>query len=189
MSRPRSERDGRDPDEQAVIVRMISNITTSFIPVWCPRSSRANADRPEGFERRDRHHSAVAGFAAQPSQEHPHQHGGVEPIRLGPFVLARDRTLLEWMTWAPIPCPVSHRASQKPSRPASKATAMRVMVRPFRTASSRQRCSTRSSSVSSGYDLLQWLAFDPWNGPGNQPARLTELDHSNQGGGVLERDE
>jgi len=67
--------------------------------------------------------------------------------------------------WAPIPCPVSHRASQKPSRPASKATAMRVMVRPFRTASSRQRCSTRSSSVSSGYDLLQWLAFDPWKVP------------------------
>jgi hypothetical protein len=39
------------------------------------------------------------------------------------------------------------------------------------------------------YDLLQWLAFDPGNGPGNQPARLTELDHSDQRGGVLERDE
>jgi hypothetical protein len=26
----------------------------------------------------------MAAFAAQPSQEHPHQHGRVEPIRLGP---------------------------------------------------------------------------------------------------------
>jgi hypothetical protein len=39
------------------------------------------------LDRRDRDHSAMATFATQPSQEHPHQHGGVEPIRLGPLVL------------------------------------------------------------------------------------------------------
>ena len=33
----------------------------------------------------------MAPFAAQPSQEHPHQHGSIEPIGLGPSVLARDR--------------------------------------------------------------------------------------------------
>jgi hypothetical protein len=31
-------------------------------------------------------------------------------------------------------------------------------------------------------DLLQWLALDPWNGPSYQPARLTELNHGDQGG-------
>jgi hypothetical protein len=39
-------------------------------------------------------------------------------------------TLLEWMTCASVPFPVS----QKPSRPASKATAMQVLLSPFRTA-------------------------------------------------------
>ena len=43
------------------------------------------------LDRRDRDHSAIAPFAAQPSQEHPHQHGSIEPIGLGPSVLARDR--------------------------------------------------------------------------------------------------
>ena len=38
-------------------------------------------------------------------------------------------------------------------------------------------------------DLLQWLAFDRWNGPSNQPTRLTELDDCNQGGRLLERNE
>jgi hypothetical protein len=40
------------------------------------------------FDRRDRDHSTMAAFAAQPSQEHPHQHGCVEPIRLRLLVLA-----------------------------------------------------------------------------------------------------
>src|SRR3984885_1754537 len=39
------------------------------------------------------------------------------------------------------------------------------------------------------YDLLQWLALDPRNGSGNQPARQAELNDSDQGGGLLERDE
>jgi hypothetical protein len=38
-------------------------------------------------------------------------------------------------------------------------------------------------------DLLQRLALDPRDGPGNQPARLTELDDSNQRGGLFEGDE
>src|SRR3981189_2386010 len=37
-------------------------------------------------------------------------------------------------------------------------------------------------------DLLQWLALDPRDGPGNQPARLTELDDSNQSGGLVRRE-
>jgi hypothetical protein len=37
-----------------------------------------------------------------------------------------------------------------PSRPASKASAIRATVRPVLAASSRQRCSSRSSASSSG---------------------------------------
>src|SRR5437762_1542842 len=59
---------------------------------------------------------------------------------------SRETATLEgWMTCASIPCASSQRASQKPSRPASKATVTRVIVRPALTASSRQRCSTASS--------------------------------------------
>ena len=45
-----------------------------------------------------------------------------------------------WMTWASMPRALSQRASQKPSRPASKATAMRVILWPAAAAASaRQR--------------------------------------------------
>jgi Haem-degrading len=59
---------------------------------------------------------------------------------------SRDTATLEgWITCASTPRASSQRASQKPSRPASKATAIRAIVRPALTASSRQRCSTASS--------------------------------------------
>jgi hypothetical protein len=35
-------------------------------------------------------------------------------------------------------------------------------------------------------DLLQWLSLYTWDGPGDQPTRLAELDDSNQGGVLLE---
>ena len=44
---------------------------------------------------------------------------------------------------------------QKPSRPASKATAIRVIVRPALTASSRQRCSSASSRSGLGSSFLR----------------------------------
>ena len=97
-------------------------------------------------------------------------------------------TLLEWMIWVSIPRPLNHLASQKPSRPASKATAMQAMIRPFRTASSRQRCSTRSSSASSGAIFFNGCRSIPGM-PGNQPARLTQLDDSNQRGGLIKGNE
>src|SRR5271166_716038 len=57
--------------------------------------------------------------------------------------------LVGWMTYASMPRARSQRANQKPSRPASKATAMRVIVQPALQASSRQRCSSRSNACSS----------------------------------------
>ena len=60
----------------------------------------------------------------------------------------------------------SQRASQNPSRPASKATAMRVIVRPFSVASARQRINKRSNSTSLGSSF-----FSGWRSrPGTMPA-------------------
>src|SRR5215212_5400182 len=60
----------------------------------------------------------------------------------------------------------SQRASQNPSRPASNATAMRVIVRPFWVASARQRISKRPNSTSLGSSF-----FSGWRSmPGTMPA-------------------
>src|SRR3954464_3403179 len=60
----------------------------------------------------------------------------------------------------------SQRASQNPSRPASNATTMRVIVRPFWVASARQRINNRSKSTSLGSSF-----FSGWRSiPGTMPA-------------------
>ena len=59
-------------------------------------------------------------------------------------------TLVEWMTCTSMPRACSHRASQNPSRPASKARAMSSIVRPAVTASARQRSSSRSNATGLG---------------------------------------
>ena len=59
-------------------------------------------------------------------------------------------TLVGWMTWASTPCKRSQRASQKPSRPASKAIATRLIVRPDFVASAFQRSNRRSNPDTSG---------------------------------------
>jgi len=56
---------------------------------------------------------------------------------------------------ASIPRAASQRASQKPSRPASKANAIRVIVRPALTASSCQPCSRPSSRSGLGSSFLR----------------------------------
>src|SRR4051812_34188116 len=111
-------------------------------------------------------HVAVVGFAAQPADEDAFEQSRVEAICLGPAMLARDSPLVGWMTEASMPRARSPRASQNPSRPASKATAMRVIVRPFWVASVRQRISKRSNSTSLGSSF-----FSGWRSmPGTMPA-------------------
>src|ERR1700751_218668 len=69
---------------------------------------------------------------------------------------SRDTATLEgWITCASTPRAASQRASQKPSRPASKARAIRVMLPPALTASSRQRCSRASSRSGLGSSFLR----------------------------------
>jgi site-specific recombinase XerD len=68
-------------------------------------------------------------------------------------------------------CARSQRASQKPSRPALKATAMRVIVHPAVTALSRQRWSNRKRASSSAPSF-----FKGWrSSPGTIPA-TSQLD-------------
>src|SRR6516162_5533932 len=72
-------------------------------------------------KRRHAHHAAMAPFAPQPTQEPP-----LEQFLSSRSVLARrcsrDTATLEgWITCASTPRAASQRASQKPSRPASKA--------------------------------------------------------------------
>jgi hypothetical protein len=56
---------------------------------------------------------------------------GIEPVRLGPPMLARDGDA-RWMNdMASMPRARSHRASQNPSQPASKATPVRVIYAPI----------------------------------------------------------
>jgi hypothetical protein len=65
-----------------------------------------------------------------------------------------------------MPRALSQRASQKPSRPVSKATAMRVILCPAFAASARQRSSSFRSPSSSGASF-----FNGWRStPGMMPA-------------------
>ena len=75
------------------------------------------------------------------------------------------------MTWGSTPCAASQRASQKPSCPASNATAMRVILWPFFSASARQRLNRFSNARSSIASF-----FNGWRStPGTMPA-TSQLD-------------
>src|SRR6516164_1908384 len=72
-----------------------------------------------------------------------------------------------------MPRALSQRASQKPSRPASKATAMREILCPDLTASSRQRLSNVRRAFSSVFNFLSGWRSTPGTIPAtNQLERL-----------------
>jgi hypothetical protein len=98
-------------------------------------------------------------------------------------------TLEGWITCASTPCASSQRASQKPPRPASKASAIRVIVRPALTASSRQRCSRGKQRFWARLQLLARLTLNPGKHAANQPARLAQLDDGNDRAILVEGDE
>jgi hypothetical protein len=81
----------------------------------------------------------------------------------------------------------SHRANQKPSRPASNARAIRVIGRPTLTASSRHRWISCSSASSSGIELLQRVALDSRNNSSNEPTRLAHINNHNERALLAER--
>ena len=117
-------------------------------------------------EGRDRAHLAVFPLAAQPAEEGAFELFGVEAVGLGAPVLPRHRHARGMNDWASIPRALSQRASQKPSRPASKATAIRSTLCPAFSASARHRSSSFKSSFSSAASF-----FNGWRStPGIIPA-------------------
>ena len=135
-----------------------------------------------------RDHPAVPPLATQPAQEHPHQHRRVEPVRLRPLVLARDRHAcrVDDMHLDP--------ARAQPSRQPEAVAASLVRDRdpgnrapgPGRFVLPTQQQSEQGLLVR--VQLLQRPAVDTWNGPGDQPTRLAQLDHGDQRVVLLERD-
>jgi hypothetical protein len=100
----------------------------------------------------------------------------IQAIGLGAPMLARDRHARGVDEMASMPRARSQRASQKPSRPASKATAMRVIVRPVLAASSRQRGSSRGSSSASGASFFRgWRSTPGTIAPTSQLAWLISI--------------
>src|SRR6516225_9720543 len=106
-------------------------------------------------KRRNARHAAMAPFATQPPQETALQQFGSSRSVFARRCSRDTATLEGWITCASTPRASSQRASQKPSRPASKATAIRVIVRPALTDSSRQRCSRPSSRSGLGSSFLR----------------------------------
>src|SRR5829696_7089520 len=84
-------------------------------------------------------------------------------------------TLVGWIAWASMPSARSQRASRKPSRQASKATAVRWTTRPAPAASPRQRRSSRSSASCSGSNLLEGVAIEARHDGRDEPARVAHL--------------
>ncbi len=120
---------------------------------------------------RDRDHLAVITLAAQPAEKGAFEQLGVETVSLGAPMLARHRHTRCVNDVGSMPRALSQRASQKPSRPASKATAMRSILRPACSASSRHRCSSFSNTLSSTASF-----FKGWRStPGTMPA-TSQLD-------------
>ncbi|HWO07909.1 MAG TPA: hypothetical protein VNN80_00475, partial [Polyangiaceae bacterium] len=96
--------------------------------------------------------------------------------------------LVGWMTWASTSRARSQRASQKPSRPASKATARRVMAHPaFRLVPPAMQEAERGVLV--GLELLERVALEAGHDPGDEPARAAQLDDGDQRAVLLEGDE
>src|SRR5437016_3882972 len=95
----------------------------------------------------------MAPFPTQPSQETPLQQLGVESVGLGPSMFARYGDTRGMGTCASTRR-AHQRANQKPSRPASNASAIRVILEAALTASSRQRSSSPSSLSALGSSFL-----------------------------------
>src|SRR6201982_1599273 len=92
---------------------------------------------------------------------------------------SRDTATLDgWITCASTPRAFSQRANQKPSRPASKASAIRVIFLPALTfiAPAMQQA---KKPFRTRFQLLLRLTLNAVKHTANQPARLAQLDDGN----------
>ena len=107
----------------------------------------------------------MAAFAAQPAEKDAHQHGGVEPIRLGALVLARDRDAgrMDDVGLDPVPGQPPRQPEPVPPCLEGDGDARDAATAPL--ASSRQRCNRRSSAVSSGVIFFNGCRSIPGTAP------------------------
>src|SRR4051794_4545467 len=140
-------------------------------------------------QRWDCHHAAVLGLAAQPAQKGTLEQLGVEPIRLGPPVLARDGDAV-WMDHIGFDVAGSQPARQ-PKAVATglisdgdardRAPSFGRFVLPAAQQAEQRRLI--------GTDLLKRMAADPWHDRSHKPARLAHLDDGDEGAGLIEGEE
>ena len=79
-----------------------------------------------------------------------------------------------------MPCARSQRASQKPSRPASNATAIRLILRPGLLRFLAPAMQQLEQSCFVWVQLLCQMPLRSRNNAGDEPARLAHLDHCDQ---------
>src|SRR5262249_40355049 len=108
----------------------------SPLSIWCSRFGRL---RSSSSIVGNRHDAAMISLAAEPSDEGPHEQTRIQPISLRATVVSPywDAGRMKYVHFD-----AARRQpprSQKPSRPASYATTIRVIARPTRAASFRIR--------------------------------------------------
>src|SRR5450631_3642511 len=98
-------------------------------------------------------------------------------------------TLVEWMTKGSILRARNQRANQNPSRPASKARTIRVIIRPPFIARSRQPSTKRSSAVGSGSNFFKGRLSMPGTTPAASQLDWLIFQHYNHGAILFEGDQ
>src|ERR1700737_966743 len=138
---------------------------------------------------RDARHGAVAPFPAQPPQQPPLQHPGVEPVGLGPAMFPRygdtrgmDHMRLHPTRPQPARQPEAIAAGFEGQRnPRDLAAGLDRLVAPAMQQAKQLFC-TR-------LQLLAWLALNAGKHTGNQPTRLAHLDDGNDRAILVQGDE
>src|SRR3984893_17310945 len=103
---------------------------------------------------------------------------------------SRDTATLEgWITCASTPRALSHRANQKPLRPASKASAIRLVFLPALTCLIAPAKQQAKQPFGTRLQLLARLTLNAGKHTGNQPARLAHLDDGNDCAILVQGDE
>jgi len=129
--------------------------------------------RNRNIGRRARVRMACQQQYAEPEREGRHQ--ARRPVQCMAAGTDRAQDLLSSIRGLDL----SQRASQKPSRPASKATATRMILCPAFSASSRHRCSSFSNALSSTASFFNgWR--DARHDAGDKPALQAQLNHADQ---------
>ena len=140
-------------------------------------------------EGRDRGHAAVVRLAAQPAEKGALEQLGVEPVGLGPPVLARDgdarrvdHVRLDAAGPQPARQPEAVAAGLEGHRDArDRAPGLGRLVPPA-PQQPQQRLLVR-------LELLERLALEARDDPGHQPARLAHLDDRDQRAVLVQGDE